>query len=328
MQTWNLVTIDEATQIGIPIIYNPDVQLSIDWGDGTSSNELVHDYATPGQYQIVISCDDWFKVHLANSSIVSAPSPISEARANIAEVGPIPQVANSKFNYLFYRYEHLDNLPENLFANNPQIRSFLYTFNGCTSLSGIPENLFANNPLVESFHFTFGNCINIKEIPQNLFNANEKAIAFNNVFFNCRKLESIPDFLFEHNHTAETFQMAFAYCTSLKEIPEFLFCLVPNATEFSYVFYGCSELETVPSYVFGAPRRAKNFYAAFDGCSKLKNTTIQLLAYNIEDVDCFMHNTGPGNSVSIPRDYQNNPSQTECTFREAKNIGCSIITGY
>lgn len=331
MQTWNLTTIDGASEMGAPVTYNPDIQMTIDWGDGSSTNvaspdDLVHTYATPGKYQVTIGCDDWSKAHLAKSTIVAAPSPIAEARANTAQIGPIPRVANSKFNYLFYRYERLDHLPEALFANNPQITSFLYAFNGCTSLEAIPEALFANNPQVTSFHFTFGNCVNIREIPPSLFKANEKVTAFNNVFFNCRHLEFIPEALFANNHMAETFQMAFAYCTNLKAVPEFLFCPVPKATEFSYVFCGCTELKTVPANVFGAPRRPKNFFCAFDGCTKLRDTTIWMHPEHVEDVECFMRNTGPNNAVWVPRDCHNEPSPTELLFREANDIGCTITT--
>ena len=60
----------------------------------------------------------------------------------------------------------LKSIPENLFANCPNVTTFFSekgiedegAFMNCTSLTTIPEKLFANNPAVTSFFHAFEGC--------------------------------------------------------------------------------------------------------------------------------------------------------------------------
>ena len=59
----------------------------------------------------------------------------------------------------FLRCYALISVPENLFANCPNVTNFQETFSLCTALKYIPENLFANCPEVTDFSYTFEGCM-------------------------------------------------------------------------------------------------------------------------------------------------------------------------
>ena len=68
------------------------------------------------------------------------------------------------------------------------ITGFSLCFSGCTGLTSIPENLFANCPNVTDFGGCFSNCSGLTSIPENLFANNTAVTSFDSCFRNCTGL--------------------------------------------------------------------------------------------------------------------------------------------
>ena len=68
------------------------------------------------------------------------------------------------------------------------VTTFSQCFSWCTSLTSIPENLFANCPNVTAFNSCFGNCKGLTSIPDKLFANNTAVTNFYNCFINCSRL--------------------------------------------------------------------------------------------------------------------------------------------
>lgn len=93
------------------------------------------------------------------------------------------------FYQIFEGCYNLKNIPEDLFKNCPNTRSFNCAFNRCTSLTEIPEGLFDNCKNVEDFYHTFQGCANITGNAPNLWErTNVKNSA--GCFRGCNKLSN------------------------------------------------------------------------------------------------------------------------------------------
>ena len=117
----------------------------------------------------------------------------------------------------FYRCALLTSIPENLFANNPEVTIFEETFSLCTALTEIPENIFANCPEVTDFSYTFEGCSALKSIPENLFANNSAVTDFFRTFYGCLALKSIPSSLFDNNRKVSSFSFTCTFhgCSAL-----------------------------------------------------------------------------------------------------------------
>lgn len=93
-------------------------------------------------------------------------------------------------NNCFYSCTGLTSIPNDLFANNPEITDFFSCFYNCPGLTSIPEGLFANNPKVTDFSLCFYYCTGLTSIPSNLFANNTKVTDFSNCFASCLGLTS------------------------------------------------------------------------------------------------------------------------------------------
>ena len=65
---------------------------------------------------------------------------------------------------LFYYCYNLTSIPENLFANNPEITDIGYIFTTCQKVNSVPSNLFENNKKINNFSGSFSGCTNITGI--------------------------------------------------------------------------------------------------------------------------------------------------------------------
>ena len=95
--------------------------------------------------------------------------------------------------------ENLTAIPENLFANCPEVISFgsntspyewsdeyfCGTFTKCHMLTSVPEKLFANNTKVQMFNKTFFNCIRLMNVPAGIFDNNVRVTGFYKTFDSC-----------------------------------------------------------------------------------------------------------------------------------------------
>ena len=128
------------------------------------------------------------------------------------------------------------------------LTSLANAFTNCKALKSIPENLFANCPEVTTFAGAFTNCVSLESIPENLFANCPEVTTFANTFNNCESLESIPENLFAKNPKVTNFTAAFYSCSVLFKIPENIFANCPKVTSFSRTFEGCMILTSESPY--------------------------------------------------------------------------------
>ena len=161
---------------------------------------------------------------------------------NLGEIANPTEKSFKDLRYIcFSNCTSLTSIPENLFANCPNVTEFYDTFGGCTSLTSISENLFANCPNATNFEWTFAGC-SLTSIPENLFANCPNVTSFYYTFNGCSSLTSIPERLFANCPNVTIFGGTFARCSNLTSIPENLFANCPNVTKFDSTFYECSNL--------------------------------------------------------------------------------------
>ena len=175
----------------------------------------------------------------------------------------------TSFTNAFWGCLALESIPENLFANYPNVTNFQETFYSCWALTSIPENLFANCPNVTNFKKTFEGCKALQSIPTSLFDNNRKVTSFGYTFSACKALTSIPENLFANNPEVTEFYGIFSYCSALESIPENLFANCPKVTDFEQTFYGCKALTSIPIGLFANNRKVTTFSSTFQDCTGL-----------------------------------------------------------
>ena len=94
------------------------------------------------------------------------------------------------FRFCFQNCTGLTSIPNDLFANNPEVTNFGHCFQNCTGLTSIPNDLFANNPEVTNFQNCFNACTGLTSIPERLFANNTKVTNFRNCFNGCTGITS------------------------------------------------------------------------------------------------------------------------------------------
>ena len=219
---------------------------------------------------------------------------------------------------------NITSIPEGLFKNNVNVRTFLETFDACTGLTNIPEGLFKNNVNVITFSGTFYGCTGLTNIPEGLFRHNVNATSFLSVFDGCTGLTSIPEGLFNNNLNATNFSGTFYGCTGLTSIPEGLFRYNVNVTSFNYLFFECKGLTSIPEGLFNNNVNVTSFEYIFSECIALTSIPEGLFKNNVNVNDfrrTFLKCTG---LTSIPEGlFKNNVNATkfEMTFE-----GCIGLT--
>ena len=218
----------------------------------------------------------------------------------------------------------ITNIPEGLFKNNVNVITFSGTFYGCTGLTSIPEGLFRYNVNATSFLSVFDGCTGLTSIPEGLFNNNVNATNFSGTFQQCRGLTSIPEGLFKNNVNATDIRRIFYGCTGLTSIPEGLFRYNVNVTSFNYLFFECKGLTSIPEGLFNNNVNVTSFEYTFSECIALTSIPEGLFKNNVNVNDfrrTFLKCTG---LTSIPEGlFKNNVNATkfEMTFE-----GCIGLT--
>ena len=317
---WQFTVDTEATASGekktaIPLnLYGQNgVELTVDWGDNTTSTltssdyavddftASVHEYASAGEYTITITSDDWENAYLMTADEIETVddinAPVYYLRRTLTSLDSmLPPVkgtayiyssdnisaSNDSFSFLFYQYEKLESIPSNLFSGNAAIDDFGYCFCSCTSLASIPSGLFDNCTAAETFASCFENCTSITSIPAGLFDNNTAVTVFNSCFSDCTSLTSIPAGLFDNNTEALWFDSCFGWCSSLTSIPAGLFDSNTDATNFSWCFIHCSSLASIPSGLFDNNTEATTFSSCFSGCTSLTSIPSGLFDRNTD----------------------------------------------
>ena len=171
---------------------------------------------------------------------------------------------------LFYTFDEAGNHKVAIELKE-DVTDFIQCFWGCSELTSIPENLFANCPNVTTFHQCFYQCSNLTSIPNNLFVNNTKVTNFSDCFRDCSGLTgSIPENLFANNTAVTDFSGCFSECSGLTgSIPENLFTNCPNVTNFTNCFLGCSRLTSIPANLFANNTAVTSFWNCFYYCTGL-----------------------------------------------------------
>ena len=158
-----------------------------------------------------------------------------------------------------FEYTKIQTIPENLFANCPNITTFSMTFTGCNYLTSIPEDLFANCTNVTEFYRTFDECEHIANIPGTLFENCSNVKIFYETFSSCYSLTSVPEKLFDNCKKVESFGHTFGGCFMLTGNAPELWKRGTNSEENEYkgnpdgvnCFSGCTRLQNydeIPDY--------------------------------------------------------------------------------
>ena len=223
----------------------------IDWGDGNTANTTdenieslaTHQYDDDGIYEVKIA---------GNYDILYNSYPYAEGIeslvkikqwgttglkmvdlggcVNLIEIAEPTENSFKELLHIEFPNSGIQNIPEKLFANCPNVTSFSGTFAN-TAITSIPEKLFANCPNVTDFSTTFSNT-EITNIPENLF-------------ANCKDVKN--------------FQECFKSCENLTGNALDLWLRVENGEENDYIgipdgkscFWGCYKLynyNDIPEY--------------------------------------------------------------------------------
>ena len=215
-----------------------EFNFQVDWGDGTTetgitnsniSEKSKHQYQNAGTYDIKIKgkyeCLDcsgdametanYDKLKKVKQWGTTGLKYVALGYCNLTEIASPTQ--NSFINLILIRFDYtnIQSIPENLFANCPNVTNFSYLFNQCENLKSIPANLFANCPNVTSFRKTFYGCSNLTSIPENLFANCPNVTSFKGTFAECSGLTGIPAKLFDNCKKVESFEVTFGGCSML-----------------------------------------------------------------------------------------------------------------
>ena len=140
---------------------------------------------------------------------------IKEVRIPEGKTSPIYDVKSR----VFMGAAKLTSIPETLFANCTEVRSFLRCFEECTNLAAIPDKLFENCTNVTSFDRCFTGCSQLTAIPENLFKNCTKVIDFTRCFFYCTNISSTVPKLWELYPKAHSVY-CFYHCPKISNLDE------------------------------------------------------------------------------------------------------------
>ena len=249
-----LVNSGDTGEVWLPLLETEEGRI-IDWGDGkvtTAENKNTggppptHTYPEINKdYKVTITgkCTEIYNAYGINDNILeiiqwgeTGLEYISlRGSINLRKIASPTEKSFKKITYFlygFYGCESLTNIPEDLFANCPNVTTFKSTFEECTSLTRIPENLFANCPNVTTFESTFEDCISLTSIPEDLFANCPNVKDFTYTFCRCTGLTGEPIKLWERVPNGST--------NDYKGIPDGKGCYC-DAT-------GLNNYENIPEY--------------------------------------------------------------------------------
>ena len=233
-----------------------EFNFQVNWGDGTTetgitnsniSEKSKHQYQNAGTYDI--------KIKGKYESLQTSSN--STETANYTKLKKVKQWGTTGLKYVsFYYCYNMDEIvspTENSFIN------LIGIYLGYTSIQSIPENLFANCPNVTDFIMTFEGCRNLTNIPEKLFEKCPNVTDFSQTFYECSNLTGIPTNLFKNCKKVENFRGTFHGCDSLTGNAPELWKRGTNSEENNYAgnpdgrncFIGCEGLENyneIPNY--------------------------------------------------------------------------------
>ena len=216
-----------------------EFNFQVDWGDGTTetgitnsniSEKSKHQYQNAGIYDIKIKGKYESLETTYDAKETANYDKLKKVKqwgttglkyvglyycSNLNEI--VSPTENSFSNLIGIRlaYTSIQSIPEDLFANCPNVTNFYCAFKECRSLESIPANLFANCPNVTNFYCAFEECRSLESIPANLFANCPNVTNFESTFGNCKNITSIPEKLFDNCKKVESFKGTFWGCYRL-----------------------------------------------------------------------------------------------------------------
>ena len=173
---------------GIPFILDgqPNVVLSVDWGDETNnvlrssdyssgnSKASIHTYENEGTYTINIISQNFENAYINTANATSKSyENLYYFKNTVTDIlEPLPKLkgcyissnngsnytaTSNAFSYLFYGCSRLKSIPEGIFNNNKHISNFTYCFSSCSKLSSseISPHIFAKNTSITNLEGVF-----------------------------------------------------------------------------------------------------------------------------------------------------------------------------
>ena len=255
----NAIVVEYALSAGDTVnLVVVGTNLTIDWGDGNVSTGITvdmdtgsptsHAYANGGTYDIVVSgaCD---AIGGMSSKNMSTNGNLKEIKVKqwgntglkmimfsecdiLTEMAEPSEESFKNLEQVTFAGSSIKSIPNNMFKNCTKIRSFEYTFEGCTNLETIGDYAFANCTSATSFQGTFGNCENLITIGENIFDGCDSVEYYRNTFYNCTNLQGkAPELWLAGTNSEENDYMGnpdgghcFSSCYKLEnydEIPEY-----------------------------------------------------------------------------------------------------------
>ncbi len=298
-----------------------NASMDIDWGDGIIQHVtdddaeqwkcLRHTYETSGIYTIVMTSNDFNRLHMYTFDGSQDWGPAIYSRTLISINSALPTLAG---------VHTVDNIYDEYIHNIDN--SCHLCFWSCINLSNIPSNLFENNISSTDFSWCFYECSSLQSIPAGIFAKNTAATSFEGCFENCTSLQSIPAGLFDSNTAASNFAFCFNVCSSLQSIPAGLFDKNTAVTTFYLCFDSCSSLQSIPSNLFVSNTAVTNFEYCFCNCSSLNDFILHIGSSSVSNCTDFVTNKS-----SITRTvYVPSGSTTQTSFNNvASSLGLTII---
>ena len=225
-----------------------EFNFQVNWGDGTTetgitndniSTKSKHQYQNAGTYDIKIK----------GKYEILVGSPDAMKTANYDKLKKVKQWGTTGLKYVAFNY--CSNLNEIVSPTENSFINLIGIYLGYTSIQSIPEDLFANCPNVTNFSHSFFHCKNLESIPEKLFANCPNVTDFSYLFDFCENLESIPANLFANCPNVTNFYCAFEECRSLESIPANLFANCPNVTNFESTFGNCKKVESFKGTFWG-----------------------------------------------------------------------------
>lgn len=216
-----------------------EFNFQVNWGDGTTetgitndniSTKSKHQYQNAGTYDIKIK----------GKYEILVGSPDAMKTANYDKLKKVKQWGTTGLKYVAFNY--CSNLNEIVSPTENSFINLIGIYLGYTSIQSIPEDLFANCPNVTNFSHSFFHCKNLESIPEKLFANCPNVTDFSYLFDFCENLESIPANLFANCPNVTNFESTFGNCKNITSIPEKLFDNCKKVESFKGTFWGCSML--------------------------------------------------------------------------------------
>ena len=277
-----------------------EFNFQVDWGDGTTetgitndniSTKSKHQYQNAGTYDIKIKGKYEILVGSTDAMRTANYDKLKKVKqwgttglkyvafnycSNLNEI--VSPTENSFINLIgiYLGYTSIQSIPEDLFANCPNVTNFSDLFFYCENLESIPVNLFANCPNVTNFSYLFFKCENLESIPVNLFANCPNVTSFQGTFGRCSNLTSIPEKLFANCPNAMSFEETFEDCSNLTSIPEKLFANCPNVMSFEGTFQNCDSITSIPEKLFDNCKKVESFKGTFWCCYRLTGNAPEL----------------------------------------------------